>query len=436
MQLVRAVLGVMAALSVASCKKTEAPAEPVDAQSPAAEPPPAPAPLPSPVVVGQTRCSFRPGPPAAVLRSEKAPPSGDEDTEPEAGPNLELGPAVATSEGFAVGVLRLGKTTRAELVLVGVAGQARKVELGEVHGQVDPPRLASHGGALLVALVDNDSSGHTLRLGRLDAPFTDGQVVWGPELPEGRDDSGVFSLGAQGGTGLLVWDAEQPSTARSRLLRVAFDARTLALRGPARAYESAGADVDGPFLVARPSGHWLVWSSYEVTQPSGAGEADDPWLQLRAVALDERGDFVGAPLTLGRHRVQALDVAAAADGGLLVALRPSEPELDSRTLMVVTVHPDGSMTSEASVVSELGLGAPVLLANGNQPWLGVRGQDGATLLGTVPAQGPLTLAAERPFFGREPLVAGPGGWLLAEPHGSDLDLRVAECGAKAPPAAR
>ncbi len=386
-----------------------------------------------PLIQGEKRCSWAPGERAFALRAERASAGSAEG--PESPFAVELGGSVAFDGGFAVGLLREGRVHTAGVAVTDGHGRTRLVELGEVHGAVDPPRLALHGNALLVVVNDSDAQGSILRVARIAEPFV-GTVVWGPEVQEGRDDSAVFAVATAGESALLVWDAEDGSTARSRLMRLIFDPVTMKPLGPARPFNVAGSDAGGPALAPRPGGHWLIWSTFQIEpRARGPGEAeergllDDPRVHLRVAPIDARGEVTAPPLDLGERQPFALDVAGGDDGGLVLALRTSEPEPTDTRVTVLRVRPDGSFTSDISEHADMAAGAPVLLRQSEDAplWLAVRGATGPSLLGSVHDRGSVALAPELLLHGREPLVAGPGGWLLVEPQGLDLGLRLASC---------
>ncbi|HSC87358.1 MAG TPA: hypothetical protein VLC09_08825 [Polyangiaceae bacterium] len=417
-------------LAVTGCRKK---APPSPEEQPLEEVP-SPLPDPKPKLVGLERCHFGADEKALVLRATKG--LADDELAAAEGSLLDLGPAIAWGAGFfAVSTLDGGATTQARVALTDGRGRAKEIELGVVHGQVDPPRLAAWGSQLLVALADSDSSGTILRVGRIDDPWGAAHIVWGPEVPEGRDPSAQFALARSGDAALLVWDEEVPKSAMSRLARLVFEPDSLRSRGGVRRWEGLG-DVDGPLLLSRDGGNWLVYSRYEAA-PSGAaadasdadslGLTDDPWVELMAVALDERSEVVGRPLALGRHRLQALDGVSLPSGGFVLAVRTSATQNDPRTIQLLRVAADGSIVSETVRHDSLGIGSPVLLREGEGIWLAARAQDGGTLLGAVPTGGEVRLELERAFADKEPAVAGPAGFLLVEPRQRDLALRVARC---------
>jgi len=436
-QVAAAVLFVGLSLATLGCKRKRS-SDPQPGAALVEETPREADPVEAPIH-GEKRCSWAPGGRAFSLRAERASAGAAEG--PESPFAVELGGSVAFEGGFAVGLLREGRVHTAGVAVTDGHGRTRLVELGEVHGAVDPPRLALHGNALLVVVNDSDAQGSIFRVARIAEPFV-GSVVWGPEVQEGRDDSAVFAVAAAGDSALLVWDAEDGSTARSHLMRLIFDPVTLKALGAARPIKGAGVDAGGPALAPRPGGHWLVWSTFQIEPKArGAGEAegrgllDEPRVHLRVAPIDVRGEATAPSLDLGERQPFTLDVAGGDDGGLVLALRTSEPEPADTHVTLVRVRPDGSFTSDVSEHADMAAGAPVLLRQHAEAplWLAVRGGTAPSLLGRVHDSGSVALAPELLLHGREPLVAGPRGWLLVEPHGLDLDLRLASCPAEAAP---
>lgn len=389
---------------------------------------------------GRSRCLPFKAEQPLMIRAEAAAADPDETESPF---GVELGSAVAWGDAFAVAFLRPGKVTQARVAITDGKGRSRLVDLGAVHGSVDPPRLVVHGSALLIAMMDSDAAGSTLRIGRIPAPDSD-SVAWGPEVSEGRDDSSVFMLSASAGTALLIWDREDSKSAISRVTRMTFDPVTLAVRTAASPVTAESEDADQPLLVQRPGGFWLVWSSYaKRSEDSFAGEADArglveaPPAKLRAALLDDKGILSGSPVDLGELRLLGSDGAVAADGSLVLAVQSGDSAEDEQAIRVLRVGLDGQVTRRRTVNPELVAAAPLLLqsASSSELWLTARGKDGTTLLAALASESELRLEPEKELRMKEPLAIGSGGWLVAEPAGADIRLRLFAC-AETPDAPR
>jgi len=416
------------ASAVLCCKRESSPAEVTEKPAPEVlfEPDEKPA--------GRSRCALAEGEQPLPVRSE--PRLGVDPDETESPFAVELGNAVAMTEGFAVGFLRPGKQTTSWIMVTDGRGRSRSFDLGPVHGPVGPPRLFAHGSALLVAMMDGDAAGGTLRVGRIAAPFAAGPVVWGPEVSEGRDASSAFSLAANGGTALLVWDREDSKSAISRVERLIFDAVTLAVRAPPAPLGDPGEDADQPLLITRPGGFWLVWSSYRRRpKDSFAGEAetrglvDEPPAKLRVVTLDDKAQPTAPPIDIGEFRLHGSDIALGSGGSLMLAVQSGDTAEDERAITVLHVGLDGHVTRTKTEHPDLVAAAPLLVHSPTAPglWLTARGKDGGTLLGTLSDDSVARLEPEKELRMREPLVAGTLGWLVAEPAGADVRLRLFRC---------
>ncbi|MDP9001788.1 MAG: hypothetical protein M3O46_16945, partial [Myxococcota bacterium] len=129
--------------------------------------------------------------------------------------DLEFGDAVATAEGYGVGIVRRTPTGRmAAVVLVrdGVVG-ARVVDLGPTPDEASPPRLASCGKELVAAAyvlpgaVSRDSgapSGHQVLMLYGVSHVPEPSLLSIPQA--GGDSLGVDLACSGGGKGLAVWD--------------------------------------------------------------------------------------------------------------------------------------------------------------------------------------------------------------------------------------
>src|ERR1700690_3752759 len=96
---------------------------------------------------------------------------------------INVGQAVGYPGGFAVSAIDGGGgKSIAVLALLGADAQnGRKVELGRVYGDADPPRIAGDARTLVVVLADMDAAGRTLRLLRVEEPATLAKITRGTE---------------------------------------------------------------------------------------------------------------------------------------------------------------------------------------------------------------------------------------------------------------
>jgi hypothetical protein len=418
------------------CKRREAPPPTPPSASPSA------APAPEEV----SRCRKGAELSLASDAPRPAPPADDAEADEEDDALLPfgvaIGDAVPTAFGFAAAGLR--GAGQAFVALVSERG-ARRVELGELHGDAETPSIASHGDSVLVALRTTDASGFTIKLGRVDE--RDGsQVEWGYELTKlGRAITSV-ELAAQGGRGVLVYQTEVKGAPRLMLgtfevakLSTAFEAKPLELK-----------DVEMPRLISRAGGYWLTWvrslpeeAKKKATPAVEAGASRDPEERelldpgLRVVEvtkLDEQGKPVGSALRVGEPRRQILlyDVAPLTTGSLLVATRSESaaPGAEGGAILLSEVGPDGGIREGRLDDDEIGAGAPTLLPDGDAkrpgPWLAVSAPNDMTRVGLV--EGARTRLQTDPLLGRAELLAVAKGRFLAQrARGNAVVLEVLDC---------
>jgi hypothetical protein len=425
-------------LACAGCKR----ASPAPAPTPSREMSAQPSALPMPEEM--TRCRRLPDlaltldAPALAAKPDAAAPGEDEDDDALLPFGVDIGAALSVPTGFAVAGVR--GAGQAFVALVSERG-SRRIDLGELHGDVETPALAAAGERLLVGLRSTDAAGFTVKLGRVGV---DGNAVeWGQELTKlGKTVTGL-SLAAQGARGVLVYQGEVKKEPRLWLggfaiesLAEAFEPKPLELK-----------DAELPRVVPRPGGFWLSWvrslpePKKAVKPPKEAGPASDPEerdileMGLRALEvakLDEQGNLQGSPLRVGEPRRQVLlyDVAPTASGSLLIAARSDSavPGAEGGALLLSEVSADGSVREERLEDDEIGAGAPRLLVDTAQsmPWLVVSAPNDATRLG--PLRGAQTSLQSDSLLGRAEVIAVSGGRFLAQrARGRQVQLEALAC---------
>jgi hypothetical protein len=372
---------------------------------------------------------------------------------------VEVGSAVRTSDGFAVSALK-DRTALVALVAED-AGQGRLVELEEVHGDVEPPKLASYANKLIAVVVGNDATSSTLSLAAVHHTGGEAAVTHGRQVRQGRDASNAFDLAVGGSGGLLVWDRWDRASGHGRIEHLVFDPVTLDEKRPPGTVDLGDDDAETPRILARAGGFWLVWVSHGAPErpssvarpgapPHGAASAvgsasteeltsviDVTPRRLKVVALDGAGVPVGKPLTVTAPDAHVLtyDVVSFRDG-LLMAWRddPTALGVEAPSLHWARVNPDGSVLSEVIEDARLRVGTPRLfLDRVGKPkpaaWLAAVGAAGRPLFGYFDADGGLvTPLQEVTGLGvGEPLALHASRFLLAQPKGRALDLQVASC---------
>lgn len=362
---------------------------------------------------------------------------------------VDMGAAVPTTYGFAAAGLR--GAGQAFVALLGERASHR-LDLGELHGDAETPALTAAGERVVVALRSSDAAGFTIKLAQVVGP--EGSVEWGHELSKlGKDVTGL-SVALSGDHGLLAYQGLEKGSSRVYLgsfatahFKDAFETKALEAK-----------DVENPRLVARPGGYWLAWArtlpepkkvpnvGIDAGAPQDPEERDLLEVGLRAIEvamLDERGNRQGSALRIGEPRRQLLlfDVAQAASGSLLVAMRSDSaaPGAEGGALLLSEVGPDGSVHEERLDDDEIGAGAPVLLVDANatlqEPWLSVSSPSDATRLGR--ARGQRTVLEADPMLGRAEVIAvSSGRFLTQRGRGRGVELATFECALQTPASAK
>jgi hypothetical protein len=404
--------------------------------------------------------------------ADRAEPERDELLEPFA---VVLGRATSAPNGWAVGVLSDAEGgSVASVVSTSADAEGGTVtKLARSRGDFDPPVVApGPDGALLVALLEANAGARAVRL----ASVVRGEVRWGAEIPEGRDESLAIDLAVAASRGAVVWDASRDEA--SHVAVATFPSNDVGKVTSSRRASPEGIDADAPRIVPRSGGFFLTYVVHgvEVSRERSAerderaaatpkrkrdsdekstrkpriqgeareeGEVDEArggeavrstWIEV--VLLDEQGAQTAEPMRIGSRdgHVVSYDVAPSASGELLVAWRDEDAPTGGAGGAVMLARVTGSgptepvlVTSEASAD-----GAPTLLSG----WLAIPALRGPDLLAKLGADGALLepIAIE-PSLGRaEPVASIAERLLLAEPEGKAMRLRVATCGERAPSA--
>jgi hypothetical protein len=366
---------------------------------------------------------------------------------------IEVGSAVAHAGGFAVGTLELvGEKSHAKIALVSPKGAGALVDLGRVHGDVEPPRLAAQGGRLVGVVADSDASGSTLRSVIVRQANGKNDVVWGVEVSEGRDESEVFDVELGARRALVTWDEYDKREALGLVRALSFDSQDPSNATPPRTLSGQSEDAEGPRLARRDGGFWIAWVSRErVQKPPAAARprrrdagsetdsvVEDGRRALRVARLDENGSFVAEPLIASNpdSHVLVFDLASRSNGELLLAWRDDETVVGAEAggVKLARVAPDGSVERAAVQDDDVGAGAPVLLVDASAKqgaaWLALAGISEATRLGSFGSGLVLGDMAPLPPIGSaEPLALDGERLLVARPRGLAMELETLRCAA-------
>ncbi len=370
----------------------------------------------------------------------------DEDDEVPAPFSVELGPARADADGFAVSALRSLKGQSHALIalLNGDAGAGKLVDLGIVHGDPDPPQFAQHGKDLLVAAPDMDAGGGMLKVGLVHDARGSAQVTWGPEITGVRRDS-TFALELSGEHALLAYAAE--TAGKIRVFAALLEPNNLKQKLSPEPLSAAGADVDSPRLALRKGGYWLAVARtldapkakpkmHTVDagdeQIEGDSVLDIGTRRIEVTKLDALGKVASSALVVTKPgaRPMSFELAAAADGGAFVAFRDddSTPGADGGALELVHVKADGSFEKVELNGEANGTGTPSLIADASDAskvWLTAAGENGATWFGRLTEHS--TLTADSIVRGGDLIAGRDGKLLLTRSKGTAAEFSLVQC---------
>jgi hypothetical protein len=378
--------------------------------------------------------------------------------------------AFVLGNDFAVGGLNTQRAkTEAFLALVPLDGSpGRRVGLGAVHGDVDPPLVTGEDDTLLVAVADMDAGGGMLRISAADvhADKPHGELsITGVE----HDTGAAFAMGEHGA--LLVWGARGKRGAVLKTLAVKPDK----LSGTAPGDELKGTDgAESPALVARPGGFWLAWVSEQAAPAAHAdagvhdpvphdagtrnanthdanardagaqqGSGDGPERlvdvgprALMVLSLDANGKPTGAPRAVSGPRAHVVGFSAALlpDAALSLTWREDDaaPGVESGPPELARVGLDGAVQRAKVEDEELSAGLPSLVADpkpGGDVWVALESASEGTRVGVLSPTGLKleALVGDRLLRGADLLAAADKKLLVSRSRGRAVELGVLEC---------
>lgn len=386
-------------------------------------------------------------PPGALPSTLRALAEGDKNPVP-----VDVGMGIGVNGGFAVSGLTSGGETHAFVFFTNGRGREKKIDLGRVHGAVEPPLLANYGPHLLVAVIDNDAMNTRIRLAKISNISGTSEVTWGPESQAARDESTSVSLthvtGSQPARALLVWDDFERARSRSRIQGLWFSPDSMAAEALPQTISQPDQDVVEPRLLARSSGGaWLTWLAYgKMSGDLGPRVADAPlvsepprWLEVRKLGSNDKKWGESLRVSSESGRVLTYDIGAQGER-LIVASRGESAgdtfEFTPVDLRLIAL--DGSVQRGSLQEREIGPGAPLILSGtpADAAWLTAKGHDQELLWGSFDVAGTITdFREEAALEGAIPLARVGNEMLLVKPTGLDLELSSWLCNQEKPPAA-
>ncbi|MBX3182301.1 MAG: hypothetical protein KIT72_09395 [Polyangiaceae bacterium] len=360
---------------------------------------------------------------------------------------IEVGRAAPHGEGFVVTALRsVAGQTRAVLASVTAdAAGGRLIELGRVHGDVDPPRLSARDGRLVVGVVDHDATSTIVRLASVSQLVAEPQITWGALPRIGNDESQAFDLGLGATRGVLVWDEFRKEDGHGTLWSLTFGLDDPGSVTPARLVSVKGADTEAPRLISRDGGYWLAYVAHARGERRQGGkpspdidleslvELGERWVEL--MRLDESGVRVGEPLRVSRGgHALVFDLAPGPDGSAWIAWREdaTSPGVERRAIWLASVDAAGQIQQRVIEDDRVGAGVPRLLpaaSAGRAGWLALATVGDRTSFAALGAD--LSLGEPLlpdPLVGAGEILAARGDRLLiASPRGLSAELGARDC---------
>ena len=377
---------------------------------------------------------------------------------------INIGQAVGFDGGFAIAAVdgRAGKS-HAILALMGKEAQnAKKLDLGRVRGDADPPHIAGDSRNLLVALADMDAAGRTLRLLRVEDPLGAAKVVKSEALSVTENSATTFSLALNGEQGIVVWEQSDKKTELGQIALAHFQLQTLALPAKPMVYSGGKSDAESPQVVSRQGGFWLGWvqtTPQKATErvqkfaPSPAskggekrGTPDDTALpavdlgfrDLYVNSLDLEGRAVSKALrvTEGASHAVTYEMSTLSDGSAVLAWRDDDtsPGVQSQVIHLARVGLDGQVERFRIEDESIGVGEPQLLVdptlgNDEHAWLAM-GNTGekVSFVKLQPSANPVMPIIDDSELGvAYPLSRFGGVLLVARQRGAGVDLEPLLC---------
>ncbi len=282
------------------------------------------------------------------------------------GAPLDVGEAISTNDGFAIGLVREKNVFSVALVSSDLAN-VTFVDIGHARVETGPPQPFLWDKSVYIAWIDSGD----LRLGRLE----NGKVAM-----IGEEVIDLFTYGAKnpiisdipaldvvvsGDHGAVVWDFADASRGHVRFISFSKNGFDKGDGGiPYVDVAPLTSDAESPRLAPRVGGgYWGIWVARKVEFPTDASAIEGPgeaptfrWLE--AAPLDDHGTRVGAvvKLTPDSGHVGGYDVVTNSEGTDVV-VRDTTEALDEGTSLY-RVHLSANASAAEIIATEIGRAEP------------------------------------------------------------------------------
>lgn len=349
---------------------------------------------------------------------------------------VDVGDAIVTPSGFAVGLVRKDNVLSVALISADLA-TVTFADVGSTSIEAPPPLPFLWDGKVYVAwMLAGDLriarvEGAKLALVAESVVDLAAYIAKAPPLADVPD----LDVAVTGDRGVVVWDKETPNGSEVRALsfdKSGFDKAPAGAPPPA---SPVGADDEDPRLAPRAGGYWAVWVGRNVEDDAtdaseGPGESPSTrWLE--AAPLDPHGVRVGEPvrMTPTDGHVAGFDLLAHDAVIDIVARDGAESTSEEGTSLLHVTLTDKPAASSILAAGGIGRAVPVVVATAGGALVVVPDPADATKL--LPIEPPGALPSLEPALkGARALVAittATGADVLAvRLSGATLALNEAE----------
>ncbi len=332
---------------------------------------------------------------------------------------LDVGDAVSTSDGFAVGLLR----DKNVFSVASASADLSKItfaDIGPAHHEASPPQPFLWENNVYIAWIDSGE----LRLGRLDA----GKIAMiGDEIIDPRtysaknplSDLPAFDVATNGDRGIVVWEQLYPTRGEIHAMTFTKSGFDHASDGGVSylTISPPTSDADSPRLAPHGDGYWIAWTARapEPTVDSGIeGPGESPsYRWLEAATLDANGSRTSDPkkLTPTQGHIAGYDLATHDGTSEVVARDAQEASADEGTALFRITLTGNPSSLDPIANSGIGRAVPVVFGSSLATWALVPDtNDAMTLFPIAPAKAPASveplLKGARPIAWRD-AAAGP-----------------------------